>query len=170
MDKFNKELKAAKNPWVKRIGNYLLSRDDIKTNLEKENKSLDECFQYILNELANKAKKNQQNGVGFVSGDDEELYTLAVHYYDEDDLKVRKENHRTNADNSASYSQLQAKMEHKIPNSNKSAAKMQQKEEKVVKTESNKLEKENKTKSKRAKSKVNPNQIDIFSFLGDENV
>ena len=90
MDKFKKELAKAKNPWVKRIGDYLLSRDDLKNNLEKKNKSLDECFEYVLGELAKKAEKQAEYGVGFVSGDDSELYELAIHYYDEDDIKVEK--------------------------------------------------------------------------------
>ena len=101
MDKFNKELEKAKNPWIKRIGNYLLSREDLYENLKKEKKSLEECFQYILNELAKKAEKAKQNGVGFVSGDDQELFDLAVHYYDENNIKVTKENYRTNANGTA---------------------------------------------------------------------
>lgn len=32
MDKFEMELKKAKNPWIVKIGNYLLSREDIKGN------------------------------------------------------------------------------------------------------------------------------------------
>lgn len=95
MDKFNKELEKAKNPWIKRIGNYLLSRDDIQENLKKKNKSLDECFNYVLNEISKKCIKN--GNIGYVAGDDQELFDLAVHYYDEDDIKVSKPNFRTNA-------------------------------------------------------------------------
>lgn len=36
MDKFNSELNKAKNPWIKRIGNYLLSREDLHENLKKK--------------------------------------------------------------------------------------------------------------------------------------
>lgn len=107
MDKFNEELSQATNMWIVRIGNYLKSRDDLQHNLEKENKSLEECFRYVLNELANKARKNQQNNVGYVAGDDEEIYELAVHYYDEDDIEVpEKLNFRTNANGTANTSQL----------------------------------------------------------------
>lgn len=44
----------------------------------KPNKSLDECCNYILQEV----HKSGQNGFA-----DEEIYGMAVHYYDEDDIK-----------------------------------------------------------------------------------
>lgn len=47
----------------------------------KENKSLDGCIEYILSEV----KKSGCNGFA-----DEEIYGMAVHYYDEDNLKVEK--------------------------------------------------------------------------------
>jgi predicted nucleic acid-binding protein len=46
--------------------------------LKKENKNIDDCVTYILNEV-------QKSGVnGF---EDSEIYGMAVHYYDEDDIK-----------------------------------------------------------------------------------
>lgn len=47
-------------------------------NYAKENKSIDECCNYIINEVK---KTNRQ---GFA---DEEIFNLAVHYYDEDEIK-----------------------------------------------------------------------------------
>lgn len=44
----------------------------------KPHKSLDECVNYILNEV----KKSGCNGFA-----DDEIYGMAVHYYDEDDIK-----------------------------------------------------------------------------------
>ena len=44
----------------------------------KPNKSLDECCNYILHEV----QKSGQNGFA-----DEEIFGMAVHYYDEDDIK-----------------------------------------------------------------------------------
>lgn len=44
----------------------------------KQGKSLDECCNYILSEV----QKSGQNGFA-----DEEIYGMAVHYYDEDDIK-----------------------------------------------------------------------------------
>lgn len=44
----------------------------------KENKNLDECCNYILQEV----KKS-----GYCGFDDDEIYNMAIHYYDEDDIK-----------------------------------------------------------------------------------
>lgn len=50
--------------------------------LQKPNKSLEECVRYILNEVG------QSGCCGFA---DEEIYAMALHYYDEDDLDVAEE-------------------------------------------------------------------------------
>ena len=49
---------------------------------KKENKSINECCRFIIGE----ARKKQGNRVAVMS--DEEVYGLAVHYYDEDNIKV----------------------------------------------------------------------------------
>ena len=52
-------------------------------NLMKPNKSIEECVTYILNQV-------QASGCnGF---EDDEIYSMAVHYYDEDDIEVGKPN------------------------------------------------------------------------------
>lgn len=48
----------------------------------KTNKNLDECCNYILGEA-----KKRGNAVAMT---DEEVYGMAVHYYDEDDIKINK--------------------------------------------------------------------------------
>ena len=45
----------------------------------KPNKNIEECITYILNEV----QKSGCNGF-----EDDEIYSIAVHYYDEDDLEV----------------------------------------------------------------------------------
>lgn len=65
--------------------------------LKKPNKNIDDCINYILNEV-------QKSGChGFA---DEEIFGMAVHYYDEDDLKPGKKvnakvvvNHSISKDN-----------------------------------------------------------------------
>lgn len=47
--------------------------------LQKPNKSIDECINYILTEV-------QKSGINGYA--DEEIYKMAVHYYDEDDIKA----------------------------------------------------------------------------------
>lgn len=52
------------------------------TTYMKENKNIDDCVIYILNEV-------QKSGCnGFT---DEEIFSMAVHYYDEDNVEVGKE-------------------------------------------------------------------------------
>lgn len=74
------------NSFISSIKSYL---DDRAANDElfsktyaKENKSIDECCNYIISEA-----KKRGNAVAMT---DEEVYNLAVHYYDEDDIKVEK--------------------------------------------------------------------------------
>lgn len=55
----------------------------------KENKSIDECISYIMSEML-KVSIAIQSGVKGCQIDDDEVYSMAVHYYDEDDIKVGK--------------------------------------------------------------------------------
>lgn len=50
----------------------------------KENKSIEECCRYIIGEVFKQREGNEQ----VVGMSDAEVYGLAVHYYDEDDIKV----------------------------------------------------------------------------------
>lgn len=50
-------------------------------SLQKENKNIDDCITYILNQVKNSGCN------GF---EDDEIYNMAVHYYDEDNLEVGK--------------------------------------------------------------------------------
>ena len=50
-------------------------------NLMKPNKNIEECIIYILNEV----QKSGCNGFA-----DDEIFSMAVHYYDEDNLDVGK--------------------------------------------------------------------------------
>ena len=50
-------------------------------NLRKPNKNIEECITYILNEV----QKSGCNGF-----DDDEIYSMAVHYYDEDNIEIGK--------------------------------------------------------------------------------
>lgn len=52
-------------------------------NYKKENKNLDNCCKYIIQQVKEQAKGKNAVGVA-----DEEVYNLAIHYYDEDDIKV----------------------------------------------------------------------------------
>lgn len=62
--------------------NSLAEKDQLfAKTLKKENKNIDDCINYILNQV----QKSGCNGFA-----DEEIYQMAVHYYDEDDIIVGK--------------------------------------------------------------------------------
>lgn len=190
MEKFMEELKKAKNPWVKRIGNYLLSRDDMKENLKKESKSLKECFDYILIELSKKCVKD--SGVGYVAGDDKEIYALAVHYYDENDIQVGNKNFTTNADGSANQKRLagsnskqhvqkpkevikevvkidQKAIDEAVSKALESYKQEEKEKEKKKKEETKRKREELKAKKEAEKKQGNDCQLNLFELLGDEN-
>jgi hypothetical protein len=67
-----------------KIKNYLDERaknDELFAKAyTKSNKSIDECYKYVLGEARKKGTE-----VGMTA---EEVYGLAVHYYDEDNIKI----------------------------------------------------------------------------------
>ena len=67
------------------IQNYLETRasyDELfAENFRKESKNIDECITYILTEV----QRMECAGLS-----DDEVYSLAVHYYDEDNIEVGK--------------------------------------------------------------------------------
>lgn len=76
---------------------YLYSRPDIIDNLVKPDKSIDGCCDYIFSKMLKVAKKNRdgKSAVGIFRSPDE-IYAMAVHYYDEkaDDLKKELEDEK----------------------------------------------------------------------------
>lgn len=71
---------------------YLYSRPDIIDNLVKPDKSIDGCCDYIFSKMRKVAEMNRngKTAVGIFRSP-EEIYAMAVHYYDEDDETLRKE-------------------------------------------------------------------------------
>jgi len=62
--------------------NSLAEKDQLfAKTLKKENKNIDDCINYILNQV----QKSGCNGFA-----DEEIFNMAIHYYDEDDIKAGK--------------------------------------------------------------------------------
>lgn len=58
---------------------------EFAANYAKPNKSISECCKYIINEV----KKNRGKE-SCVACTDEEVYGMAIHYYDEDDIVVEE--------------------------------------------------------------------------------
>ena len=86
------------------------------TSYAKPNKKIDECYDYIISQ----AKKR---GGSVVCMSDDEVFGLAVHYYDEDDIKVGKQtNYKVSAGNvkkEASTEQPEIKKPASAPNKRK---------------------------------------------------
>lgn len=58
-----------------------------KEKYENPKKSVEECCKYIIQEVKKGAGKESSVAVS-----DEEVYGLAIHYYDEEDIVVEKQN------------------------------------------------------------------------------
>lgn len=137
MSKFLDELQTINDPFIQQIAQYLLSRDDIQNNLEKENKSLKEMYEYIMGEMYNKYVKENGMQTGGCTQRDEDIYSLAVHYYDEDDIKIEK-----------------------IKN-----AVVKQGNVKEVSTENNELKLTDVPKKEKKKKNVVEGQLNLFDFI-----
>lgn len=62
--------------------NGLAANDELfAETLKKPNKNIDDCITYIFNQV----KASGCNGFA-----DDEIYQMATHYYDEDDIKIGK--------------------------------------------------------------------------------
>lgn len=81
------------NPLKEAIQSYLDERaktDELfAVAYKKKNKNIDECFAYIMGE-ALKESSPVVPGVEGCGMDNDVVYGMAVHYYDEDDIKVNK--------------------------------------------------------------------------------
>lgn len=78
-------METKNDPFKEAITNYLqgiANTDELFANtLAKPHKNIDDCATYILNEV----KKTGRQGFA-----DEEIYNMAIHYYDEDTIEIGK--------------------------------------------------------------------------------
>lgn len=142
--------------WLKVIADYLLTRDDIKISLEKENKSLEECGRYILQEVSKKGS--------FVALSDKEVFGLAVHYYDEDNLKIGKTiNHahvKKSKDTVETKQAQEEKTVEKVDIEKIVEKRVQERLAEINKAEKAKKEKRTKKKAK----KIDVKQVSLFDL------
>lgn len=84
---------SKQNPLKEAIQSYLDERAKVDklfaVAYKKKNKNIDECFAYIMGE-AFKESSPVGSGVKGCGMDNDVVYGMAVHYYDEDDIKVNK--------------------------------------------------------------------------------
>ena len=85
MSKFEDEYKTIKqNQGLKIICEYLMSRNDMISKLDNPKKSIDGMWNYIVSEARKKAVENMAvKNCAMIS---DEVFGLAVHYYDEEDV------------------------------------------------------------------------------------
>ena len=71
---------------------YLNSRQDMKEKLNAKGKSLEGCCDYIFDVMRKRAEKNRggKSAVGLYAPP-EEIFGLAVHYYDESEESLKEE-------------------------------------------------------------------------------
>ena len=95
-------MRTEMNPVKQAIKAYLDDRAKndklFAQNYAKKNKNIDECFDYIIGEVR---KKGTQ-----VYMTDAEVFGLAIHYYDEDDIKINKLPKETKVSASAQVTEL----------------------------------------------------------------
>lgn len=74
------------------IENHLNGRPDMADKLSKEGKTIDGCCEYIFDVMRKRAEKQRgsKSAVGLYASPDE-IFSLAVHYYDEKDEDLKKE-------------------------------------------------------------------------------
>lgn len=79
----NYKIMKGSNAFKSTIEEYLKSRASTDAlfakTFQKENKNIDDCITFIMNTV----KSSGENGFA-----DDEIFNMAVHYYDEDDIKV----------------------------------------------------------------------------------
>ena len=74
------------------IEDYLNGRPDMAEKLSKEGKTIDGCCDYIFDVMRKRAEKQRggKSAVGLYASPDE-IFSLAVHYYDEKDEDLKNE-------------------------------------------------------------------------------
>ncbi|MBD5131922.1 MAG: PcfK-like protein [Clostridiales bacterium] len=133
-------------------------------------KSLDECVDYIIDEVQKSGRQ------GFA---DEEIYGMAVHYYDEEDLKVEKGKSSPRVVVNHTVELTEAEKE-KIRKEEEEDARRKAKFEYRMKIrkelQSKKAKEKDNKKEKPAPKKAEPkpaepkqdNQLDLFNMLSNE--
>ena len=78
-------MEETKDPFKEAISTHLqeMAKSDevFAKTLSKPNKNIDDCIIYILNEV----KKTGRQGFA-----DDEIYNMAIHYYDEESIEIGK--------------------------------------------------------------------------------
>lgn len=141
---------------VRKIVNYLVSREDMNEKYLNEEKSLKQMLKFIGNEIMKNFKlMDIGNNAKMACAEDEEVYSLAIHYWDESnkDLGIK------------SKEELDQEIE-EIKRHNKEQAKLRKEQKNKVDPRIQKLKKEIESKEQkdvsRKKEWVPEGQLSLF--------
>jgi len=74
------------------IEDYLTGRPDMAEKLKQTGKSIDKCCEYIYGRMLKRAEKERGGAMEMAYAiPRDEIYGMAVHYYDESDEDLKKE-------------------------------------------------------------------------------
>ena len=88
------QVKCVADPaMVQALTGYLYSRPDMIGKLANPDKSIEGCCSYIIGKMQKRAEKARKNGASSVGvfAKDDEVYGMAVHYFDESEEDLKKE-------------------------------------------------------------------------------
>lgn len=94
--KENTNISAEDKKGILKIAEYLLTRSDMNEKYNNPEKGLLEMWKFIKDE----AKERAINGVAVMN--DEEVYSIAIHYFDESNEKLKIKSKTTKASKKAS--------------------------------------------------------------------
>lgn len=89
--KTDTNISAEDKKGILKVAEYLLTRNDMDKKYNNPEKSLLEMWKFIKDE----AKEKAINGVAVM--DDEEVYSIAIHYFDESNEKLKIKSKNTKA-------------------------------------------------------------------------
>lgn len=70
---------------------YLYSRPDMISKLANPEKSIEKCCQYIIDRVRREAMKQPHGSLACVFAENDDVFGMAVHYYDESNEALAKE-------------------------------------------------------------------------------
>ena len=128
------EIKSAKE----RIKDYLderASKDELfAKSYAKTNKNIDECYDYIVGEARKQCKDSDSICIS-----DDVVYGWAVHYYDEDNIKVGRSKESKESKESTDSKEI-SKATKMASNANKKASESKKKSADAKKCKSSKIQ------------------------------
>lgn len=116
--KENTNISAEDKKGILKVAEYLLTRNDMDEKYNNPEKTLLEMWEFIKDEAREKAT----NGVAIL--DDEEVYSIAIHYFDESNealkiniktTKVSKKSKKANVEESNVNKESEATKQEEIP-------------------------------------------------------